>query len=176
MFERFAESARRVVVLSHAAASERGDRAIDVGHLLVSAGRENAAIKDALEGCGVTEDVVGAGMSEEADRSVLASIGVDLDSIVQSAEATFGPGALDRTKKTGRKRRRKSLSFTDHAESCLEDSLRVALERKDKFICDAHIAIAALSATQPMQAYLRAQGCDLDALEVKLETLIVDKP
>ncbi len=109
MFERFTENARTVVVLAQQDARERGDSAIDTGHVLraLLAVPDNLALM-VLEGFSVRRadleaDLAGraatpsaAGSVEDADA--LAALGIDLDEVRRRIEEAFGPGALDRAR------------------------------------------------------------------------------
>jgi ATP-dependent Clp protease ATP-binding subunit ClpA len=106
MFERFTEKARTVVVLAQQDARERGDSAIDTGHLLraLFAVPDNLALL-VLEGFSVRRADVEADLAgrprspsdgSAADADALAALGIDLDEVRRRVEEAFGPGALDR--------------------------------------------------------------------------------
>ncbi|MFD4214932.1 Clp protease N-terminal domain-containing protein, partial [Streptomyces sindenensis] len=77
-----------------------------------------------------------------ADTEALAGLGIDVGAIVSRVEETHGEGALD----AGRGGRRWWWSghrpFTPGAKTVLENSLRAALGRGDRFIGEEHLLLA----------------------------------
>ena len=54
--------------------------------------------------------------------------------------------------------------------------MRIALERKEKFVCAAHVAIATLEPSQTLHAYFKVSGYNsLEDLVVRLEDAIVER-
>src|SRR5918998_1477502 len=112
MFERFTDKARTVVVLAQQKARERGDDTIDTGHLLraLVAVPDNLAVM-VLEGFSVRRADVEADLDlarptaagGAPDASALAALGIDLDEVRRRVEEAFGPGALDRARRPGRR-------------------------------------------------------------------------
>lgn len=148
MFERFAQGARDVVIGAQEQAGSQGAREITADHLLLGilAGSENPATR-ALHRLGIEREAVeqrtqGLG---SADAQALEAIGVDLDAVRGRVEASFGPGALDRTRRRrprfpGR-RGAGHLPFTSSAEGALEHALRQAIALNDKAIAAEHILL-----------------------------------
>ncbi|GAA3492155.1 Clp protease N-terminal domain-containing protein [Streptomyces cremeus] len=163
MFERFTESARRTVTGAVAQAERLDHPQVTEEHLLLS-------LLDTAEGrayfaftaLGVRDrrtDIEAAlaaarrrgGMSK-ADTDALAGLGIDVDAIVAKVEETHGPGVLGpgapeaEPARRPRTRRRRALldhrPFTPGAKKVLEQSLRVALGRGDKYIGEEHLLLA----------------------------------
>jgi ATP-dependent Clp protease ATP-binding subunit ClpA len=162
MFERFTGDARRVVVDAQPIAREFQHHYIGSEHLLLSLVSGETEAAAVLRGLGLTPLAVRAALGQLAaprqhpDRDALASLGIDLDRVVERAEAAFGPDALrcahaPRTRRRwGRRRprcdtpRSGHIPFSPRAKKCLELSLREALARKDRHIGAEHIALGLL--------------------------------
>ena len=171
MFERFTDSARQAVVAAQELAESRDDSQIDTAHLLLGAYDTSESVAAALEGAGMTRQILEDAISG-ADKQALASLGVDLDAISAVADSNFGDGAISQPERANKRfrasRQRASLPFSGQAKSCLEQSLRIALGRKDKFICAAHVALAAVSKPQTLSNYLGSSGCSVEQLRTDL--------
>ncbi|MBB5914439.1 ATP-dependent Clp protease ATP-binding subunit ClpA [Nocardia transvalensis] len=173
MFERFSKAARYAVVVAQEEARELRSPHIDIEHLLLGlAACPDAGLRKVLSENGLTAEGIreslGRGLSEDAaepigeplgeeDAAALRSIGIDLDAVRESLEATFGSDALDRAvppedePKRGRFRRRGGMTFghipfTKQAKKALELSLREALSRGDDRIEAAHVLLGVLRA------------------------------
>lgn len=145
MFERFTRDARSTVTGAVAEAQQAGAATVTEEHLLLS-----LLAQGALDPLGVDRDAVAAdlatarrrgGMSR-ADEEALAGLGIDLTEIVSRIEETHGEGALSASstrKRTGR------TPFTPGAKKVLEQSLRIALGRKDRHISTLHLLLSLLS-------------------------------
>ncbi len=159
MFERFTKAARFAVVGAHEQARELKSPRIDVEHVLL--GVLSTADKDLttlLDRVGLTYDDVRAHIAENRrsealgaeDAEALKSIGIDLDAVRESLEATFGDDALDRAVPEERRgwfgRRGGHIPFTPGAKKVLELSLREALAHKDDHIASEHILLGVLRA------------------------------
>ncbi len=176
MFERFTEGARTVVrgAVAHA---ERGDaEEVEAGHLLLalldSRGTKGAF---ALSALGVRPEAVVSGLDEArrrggvsaADAEALAGLGIDVGAIVSRVEEAHGEGALAH----GRPRGRRLLGgsghrpFTREAKTVLEQSLRVALARKEKSIGDEHLLLAMAARPGVVRDVLAGCGVTFDAVE-----------
>jgi ATP-dependent Clp protease ATP-binding subunit ClpA len=147
MFERFSQDARRAVVHARAEAAAAGHGAIGCEHLLLgllaepgpaaaamtAAGLELTALRSRLPQAGQAEP-------EALDADALASVGIDLDQVRRAAEATFGPGALDRA---GRARAggRGRMRLTAEAKKALELALRAAIELRHRELTGGHLLI-----------------------------------
>lgn len=206
MFERFTNSARSTVMVGLEQARTRGDRHIGTEHLLLATcldkadtGTASAFARHGLTVASVEailDRVTSAPQGPAADRDALAALGVDSDAVREAAELAFGLGALDRVRaankrsrwfRRGRKQRRRReqaggrqdhhLPFTPGSKAALEDSLRIALNRKDRFICSAHLALALVdSDDRAVRDILTAPDLDIDLTQLRedLTTAISD--
>jgi ATP-dependent Clp protease ATP-binding subunit ClpA len=146
MFERFTFEARQTVVGAQHEARRLHSGRIGTEHLLLALliqPTPSAAVltRHGLGRDEVTEAVrryVGDG---DLDAEALTALGIDLDAVRSTVEASFGPGALDRPSgsKVGR-----HIPFTPRAKKVLELSLREAIAMKSKSIADGHIALGLL--------------------------------
>jgi ATP-dependent Clp protease ATP-binding subunit ClpA len=147
MFERFTDDARQVVVGARAEAAALHHGRIGTEHLLLSLlGGSTATtavlVRHGLTHEAVTASVVGYVGSGDLDAEALTALGIDLEAIRSTVEATFGPGALD----VDGPRRRGSgpgghIPFSPRAKKVLELSLREAIALRQKSISDGHIAL-----------------------------------
>ena len=146
MFERFTFEARQTVVGAQHEARRLHSGRIGTEHLLLALliqPTPSAAVltRHGLGRDEVTEAVrryVGDG---DLDAEALTALGIDLDAVRSTVEASFGPGALDRPSgsKVGG-----HIPFTPRARKVLELSLREAIAMKSKSIADGHIALGLL--------------------------------
>ena len=156
MLERFSRSARVSVVLAQEEARELSSEEVRPEHLLVgvlkSAGRDLSGV---LGGFGLTADTVRVQLASadrpdeesfEADAEALRSIGIDLQSVRDAVDRTFGADTYDNAlRRSGRRRRRSGrVPFTKPAKKVLELSLREALAHKDNWIGCEHIVLGIL--------------------------------
>ncbi|GHC76679.1 peptidase [Streptomyces finlayi] len=163
MFERFTESARRTVTGAVAQAERLDHPEITEEHLLL-------ALLDQAEGrayfaftaLGVRDrraevesalaDARRRGGLSKSETDALADLGIDVDAIVRRVEEAHGPGALGagaaEPEPAGRARGRRRRALLDHrpftagAKKTLEQSLKVALGRGDKYIGEEHLLLA----------------------------------
>jgi ATP-dependent Clp protease ATP-binding subunit ClpA len=136
MFERFTKGARAVVVAAHTEARDR----IGPEQLLLGIATTPGRAGEVLARHGATPDALRAAVSRPAmDPEALAALGIDLDEIRRRAEASFGPGALER-----RRRRGGHVPFTPGAKKALELSLREALALGDREIGAEHLLLGLL--------------------------------
>ncbi|MFD3534402.1 Clp protease N-terminal domain-containing protein [Streptomyces sp. NPDC058664] len=152
MFERFTKDARAVVKGAVAHAERGGATVVTKEHMLLALldredTRAAAALRDLCPPdrrpslvAALAEARRRAGLSR-ADSDALADLGIDVGAIVARVEETHGTGALAGDRKgprwwSGRQ------TFSREAKSVLENSLRVALARKDREIGDEHILLA----------------------------------
>lgn len=172
MFERFSQSARDVVVGAQAQARNLGHAEIGAEHVLLAVVAQQGELGSrVLVGLGLrpdqlTRDVATLGT---ADADALRTLGVDLDAVRRQAEASFGPGALDRPR-PGRKglfRRRTGqvgsghLRFNDSAKRALEQSLHCALAMRHHHIGSEHVLLGLLASDQdPAARVLRRHGLE----------------
>src|ERR671913_1179328 len=146
MLERFTFEARQTVVGAQHEARRLHSGRIGTEHLLLALliqPTPSAAVltRHGLGRDEVTEAVrryVGDG---DLDAEALTALGIDLDAVRSTVEASFGPGALDRPSgsKVGG-----HIPFTPRARKVLELSLREAIAMKSKSIADGHIALGLL--------------------------------
>jgi len=168
MFERFTPTARQVVVRAQEEAHAFGHPWLGTEHLLlgVLAQPESLGAR-ALAGVGVTLDTARVALSQmvgrggqgvcESDADALRTLGIDLEEVRRRVEATFGPGALDRSP-TARGRRRRPwrhsrceladvtghLPFMPRAKLSLERARHEALALGDKHIGVEHLLLGLL--------------------------------
>ena len=147
MFERFCKDARRAVVRAHEEAAAAGQGEIGCEHLLLGLLAEPGPAAAAMTGEGLELTALRsrlpqAGRTEPdaLDAEALASVGIDLDQVRRAAEATFGPGALDRAKHT-RARRPGRMRFTAEAKKALELALRAAVALRHRELTGGHLLI-----------------------------------
>ena len=151
MFERFCQDARRAVVRAREEAAVAGQGEIGCEHLLLgllaepgpaaaamtAAGLELTALRSRLPQAGREEP-------DTLDADALASVGIDLDQVRRAAEATFGPGALDRARRA-RSRRPGRMRLTAEAKKALELALRAAVELRHRELTGGHLMIGILN-------------------------------
>jgi ATP-dependent Clp protease ATP-binding subunit ClpA len=181
VFERFTEKARTVVVLAQQAARDRGDTAIDTGHVLLAlfAVPENLALM-VLEGFSVRRDDVetalagrrGAAVEDSADAAALSALGIDLEEVRRRVEAAFGPGALDRARTSGRRGTGGHLPFAKESKKALELALREALRLKHNYIGCEHLLLGMLHGDGVAHEVLTDRGVRLDVARVIVEELL----
>jgi ATP-dependent Clp protease ATP-binding subunit ClpA len=100
---------------------------------------------------GLTHDAAAESITSflgaDLDAEALSTLGIDLDAVRDSVEASFGPGALEPPSQgSGCRDRRASghLPFSPQAKKVLELALRESLALKQKTITDGHIALGLL--------------------------------
>jgi ATP-dependent Clp protease ATP-binding subunit ClpA len=179
MFERFTDDARSVVTGAqrHAAALHHGW--IGTEHLLLGLFEDpDGRAARLLAGwdvraewvTGEIERIIGRG-EPDLDADALATLGIDLDTVRERVERTFGAGAL-----SGRRRRRcgvlprGALPFTRRAKKVLELSLREAIAMGDHFIGGEHVLLGIAREGEGVGAMiLRSRGVDRAAVRAALE-------
>jgi ATP-dependent Clp protease ATP-binding subunit ClpA len=182
MFERFTEKARTVVVLAQQDARERGDTAIDTGHVLraLFAVPDNRALM-VLEGFSVRQADVEADLAvrpaappdgSAADADALAALGIDLDEVRRRVEDAFGPGALDRTRPPKRRWIGGHIPFAKEAKKALELALREALALRHNYIGTEHVLLGMLHGEGVAHDVLVARGVQLDVARVIVDELV----
>ena len=140
MFERFSKGARAAVVAAQAEARALGHERIEPEDLLLGVAVTPGRAADVLARHGAGADALRAARRPPIDPDALATIGIDLDEIRRRAEASFGPGALER----GRAGRRGHVPFTPEAKKALELALREALHLGDREIGAEHVLLGLL--------------------------------
>ncbi|GAB2646081.1 Clp protease N-terminal domain-containing protein [Nocardia goodfellowii] len=196
MFERFSKAARTAVVVAQEDARELRSDNIDVEHvllgllaqgepelkaLLAEAGLTHEGVLDTLApGADAPTGAQGEPLGAE-DAEALRSIGIDLDAVRESLEATFGADALDRAVPVEEKRGRFGfggpkvfghIPFTRDAKKILELSLRETTARKDDSIQSGHILLAILRAPNATTARLLGGKDTIEGLRPKVHALL----
>ncbi|MFJ3323192.1 Clp protease N-terminal domain-containing protein [Streptomyces griseus] len=152
MFERFTRGARATVKGAVGRAERTGADSVTEEHLLLAlleqAGGRAAFAATAL-GLHDRRASLEASFAEarrrggltRADTDALAGIGIDVGAIVSQVEGVHGEGALDADRRS-RRWWSGHRAFTPGAKTVLENSLRVALGRGDRFIGEEHLLLA----------------------------------
>ncbi|MFD4797619.1 peptidase [Streptomyces anulatus] len=152
MFERFTRGARAAVKGAVAQAERAGADSVTEEHLLLAlleqeGGRASFAVTAlGLHDRRASLDAAFAearrrGGLTRADTDALADIGIDIGAIVSRVEGAHGEGALA-AGRGGRRWWSGHRPFTPGAKTVLENSLRVALGRGDRFIGEEHLLLA----------------------------------
>lgn len=151
MFERFTHDARTAVITAQEEARRLRHDRIGEEHVLLGCLATPSIAERVLTGAGAdlaaVREAVRRGGSPDDDAEALRSLGIDLEEVRRRAEASFGPGALDRVP-----RRRRLLGrglpghipFDRSGKKVLEDSLRVALSLRHTYIGTEHVLLATL--------------------------------
>ncbi|MFJ4652986.1 Clp protease N-terminal domain-containing protein [Nocardia sp. NPDC088792] len=188
MFERFSKAARYAVVVSQEEARELRSDNIEVEHLLLGLlACPDEQLREVLAAHGLTAAQVREALARKAtseplgaeDAEALRSIGIDLDAVRESLEATFGEDALDRAlpadtpKLRGRFRDRGGMAwghipFAKDTKKSIELSLREALNRGDRGIEAGHMLLAILRA--PNDVTRRLLGDDAAIARLRAAT------
>ncbi|MEV7659258.1 Clp protease N-terminal domain-containing protein [Streptomyces anulatus] len=152
MFERFSRGARATVKGAVVQAERAGADSVTEEHLLLAlleqeGGRTSFAVTAlGLHDRRASLDAAFAearrrGGLTRADTDALADIGIDIGAIVSRVEGAHGEGALA-AGRGGRRWWSGHRPFTPGAKTVLENSLRVALGRGDRFIGEEHLLLA----------------------------------
>src|SRR5215207_2601594 len=133
MFERFTFEARQTVVGAQHEARRLHSGRIGTEHLLLALLIQPTPSAAVLARHGLTRDAVSDAVrgyvgNGDLDAEALTTLGIDLDAVRSSVEASFGPGALDRPS-DGRSPAG-HIPFTPRAKKVLELSLREAIAMK----------------------------------------------
>jgi ATP-dependent Clp protease ATP-binding subunit ClpA len=172
VFERFTRDARTAVVLAQSLARDLGAERIGTEHLLLGCalGPPDRVAPRALAAQGVTGERLLAQVRSHPgasglDAEALASLGIDLDAVRASADAVFGPGALD-----GRPRRG-HLRFTPAARKAMQVSLREAVHGGQREIDSGHVLVALLRVPESTgHDVLRRCGVDAEGLRAAVRS------
>ncbi|MFI6142698.1 Clp protease N-terminal domain-containing protein [Streptomyces griseus] len=152
MFERFTRGARATVKGAVARAERVGADSVTEEHLLYALLEQEggrAAFAATALGLPDRRASLDAAFAEarrrggltKADTDALADIGIDIGAIVSRVESAHGEGALA-ADRGGRRWWSGHRAFTPGAKAVLENSLRVALGRGDRFIGEEHLFLA----------------------------------
>lgn len=177
MFERFTSEARTAVVHAQEVARRLSHDRIGPEHLMLAVLEDETGLATrVLTELGLGRDVFERHVASLgiADADALRSIGIDLDAVRQQAESSFGPGALDDSGRTRRRRgilRRRvdHIPFTAPAKKALELSLRHALALGHKHIGTEHLVLAMVHDDgAPVARALLRLGVAPDAVRTRL--------
>jgi ATP-dependent Clp protease ATP-binding subunit ClpA len=148
VFERFTREARRVVVRAQEEALVLGHNYLGTEHLLLGMFGEDTVAVHALASLNVHRQAVVEAVREiigecpelapRPDPEALASVGIDLDEVRRSVEASFGAGALEGTCAWTRGRGRR---FTPRAKKVLQLSLREAIALGHRYLGPEHVLL-----------------------------------
>jgi len=164
MFERFTKSARESVVQAQVEARALGLEHVGTEELLLGvAGGGGEAARVLAEHGATAEALRGRAGGREIDGESLAAIGIDLDEIRRRAEASFGPGALER----GRRAPTGHVPLTPQAKKSLELAVREAVAAGGREIRAEHVLLGVLR-EGGATALLRGAGADPEALRSAL--------
>ncbi|MFH8241931.1 Clp protease N-terminal domain-containing protein [Streptomyces sp. NPDC018321] len=155
MFNRFTKDARDVVQEAVRHAEEARAQTVGPEHLLLALlDREGSRGSFALRALGVLGaggrgDAVRQALAEarrraglsQAEADALAGLGIDVSEIVARVEEAHGVGAMSGDRKD-RRWWSGHRSFGKGAKEALEQALRVAVDRRDRWIGDEHILLA----------------------------------
>ena len=149
MFERFSKTARRAVVVAQEEARELRSPQIDVEHVLLGVlSSPDAPLRKILTDNGITAEQIRDRLTTEIsseplgadDAAALESIGIDLEAVRDSVQATFGEDVFDEPAPAAKGRGKFRLGgivnfghipFSKDAKKTLELSLREAISRGD---------------------------------------------
>ncbi|MEU3774057.1 Clp protease N-terminal domain-containing protein [Streptomyces sp. NPDC032472] len=184
MFERFTRDARDTVTGAVAEARQGGDAKVTEEHLLRALMAQGVLDPLGVDRAAVTADLAAArrrgGMSR-ADEEALAGLGIDLGEIVSRIEEAHGAGALapaaPRRRTLGSSVRsalgrpepvKRHVPFAEGAKKALEQSLRIAVGRRDNRITARHLLLALITAPGTAAEVLADHGVTYAAAEAGL--------
>jgi ATP-dependent Clp protease ATP-binding subunit ClpA len=179
MFERFSGSARAAVFRAQESARSFGRSEIGAEHLLLGTIEDRDGIPATILGhLGVDQ----ARLSSEvesfgSDMEALSTIGIDLDEVRRRTEETFGPGALNRSRRqrTGLFGHRTSgghIPFTVEARAALQTSLHEAVALKRTYIGAEHLLLGLLTTTRgTTMSVLRRLEVALDQSQITAQVV-----
>ncbi|QNE74990.1 peptidase [Streptomyces finlayi] len=175
MFERFTKGARAAVTGAVTHAERLGADRVTEEHLLLALlDQEGSRASFAAGALGLTDrrasveaalaDARRRGGLTRADTEALAGIGIDVGEIVARVEGAHGEGAM-----AGDRKSRRWWSghrpFTAGAKSVVENSLRVALGRGDRFIGEEHLLLALTARPSVVADVLAEHGATYATVE-----------
>jgi ATP-dependent Clp protease ATP-binding subunit ClpA len=179
MFERFTDGARQVVVSSQDEARQLHHNFIGTEHLLLGlldqTGSPTRAVfeRHGLTRTAAIEVLRRFAGHEQLDATALGTVGIDLDAVRQSVEASFGPGALDAPTPDKGRAVSGHIPFTRRAKKVLELSLREAVALKSGSIADGHIALGILRDGEGVaMKVLAVRGVDPTVLRDEIMTTL----
>jgi ATP-dependent Clp protease ATP-binding subunit ClpA len=178
MFERFTVKAREVVQLALSEADQGGYRYVGTEHLLMAMlAKGDGKAYEALAATGITLEQVRAaaaritgtpGALGAEDAAALKTIGIDLDTVIEHVEQSFGPGALT-APQAGKKRSWGMTRLTKRAKKVLELALREAKALHHNYIGTEHILLGLIREGEGLGAkILVGAGVSLPALRASV--------
>jgi ATP-dependent Clp protease ATP-binding subunit ClpA len=157
MFERFTAQARMALVVGQEEARTLEHDRIGPEHLLIALlGPSGTDFDTLVATAGLTQaearTIVGQRHRRdelgESDAEALRAIGIDLDVVRESLEATFGPDAWTRAGNPAHRarpaKRFGTIPLNRDAKKAIEGSLREAVARKDDRISAEHLMLGVL--------------------------------
>lgn len=176
MFEGFHQDARRVVRRAQDEAVRAGQGRIGCEHLLLGLLAEPGPAAAALAAAGLELATLRHRLPpgqlaepDPLDADALAVVGIDLDEVRRAAEATFGPGALDRAA-PARARRPGLMPFTAEAKKSLELAVRATQRLRHREITGGHLLIGVIDQGHNRALDLLA-GSAVDAAGLRADVL-----
>lgn len=177
MFEQFSRPARIAVMLAQEEARALNVDEIRPEHLLVGVLRSaKPDLSGVLGRYGLTAEDVRARLAASStedfdeDAAALREIGIDLYTVRDVAEQTFGPGAFDSVPR--RRRRRLHTPLIRPAKKALELALREALAHRDNVIGNEHLLLGILRGGDEVALRLIAERVDAAQLRNDIVALL----
>jgi ATP-dependent Clp protease ATP-binding subunit ClpA len=177
MFEQFTRQARDAVAAAVAEAKANGIGSVGCEHLLIglASGREGPAA-GALASAGLDvrtlrELAPRRDSAQSLDADALAVLGIDLDEVRRSAEAAFGPGALD-APAPSRSGAHLRVRLAPDGKRAVELALRGALREHKRSISSGHILIGIIDQGDNSALRILA-GAQVDPADLRAD--IVDR-
>jgi ATP-dependent Clp protease ATP-binding subunit ClpA len=165
MFERFEPGAKQALIDARDEARRAGKDRIGSEHVLLGLLAQPGTAAEALTAAGVTLSAlrsrVPGSSGSSLDADALASLGIDLDTVRRATDAAFGPGALEKVRRPGRR----MLPMADDAKQMVVGAVRHAHQHGEREITSGHMLIGILD--QPDSgalAILAEAGADVQAL------------
>jgi ATP-dependent Clp protease ATP-binding subunit ClpA len=146
VFERLTSDARTAVAHAQQAASDLGATAVEPEHLLLSLLRTPGLAADVLSSCHVDAAEVAAALAPtprladltDDDADALATVGIDLEAVLEHLGATLPPHALSASRRPRRRRLSAGSRRTMHL------AVREAMWLKSRQIGTEHLLLGLL--------------------------------
>jgi ATP-dependent Clp protease ATP-binding subunit ClpA len=172
MFERFTRPARQIV--SDAVGEAERERAprITGEHVMLALLGGGTRSADVLAGAGLTREVLldefaairRRGGLTDTEAQALRSLGIDVDAVVEQVEREHGANALAEP----RRPRPGHVRLADDARDLLSQTLRQAVERRDRRISDEHLLLALAAGNGATAQVLAAHGLTYPEVRARL--------
>ncbi len=190
MFESFSKAARTAIVVAQEEARELRSPQIDVEHVLLGViSSKDTDLRKILTDNGITAEAIRNRLTDTAatgplgsdDAAALKSIGIDLEAVRDSVQATFGEDVFEEPlpAEKGRSRFRLGgplsfghIPFSKDAKKTLELSLREAISRGDDSIRAGHVLLGILRAPNPVTRELLGGSEGLDQLRTATHEIL----